>query len=64
MLKKMLLSGCSLDAFLRKPYFSCRSLLLSTSVLNDNMLACIFVVSVMIPKNERQVDGHSILKEH
>ena len=31
------MSGCFLDAFfLRKPYrFSCRSLLLSTSVLND-----------------------------
>ena len=43
----MLLSGCSLDAFfLRKPYFSCRSLLLSTSVLNDTL--CILLESVLV----------------
>ena len=32
----MLLSGCSLDAFFEEAIFSCRFLLLSTSVLNDN----------------------------
>ena len=36
--RKILLSGCSLDSLLRKPYISCRSLLLSTSILNDYIL--------------------------